>query len=135
MDRGMLARFLIRKDWFDSSGEGRVKQNAFSPPKNLQFSVTRQEGLTHQEMVALGEGVVQARLQKDPVLSLSLFGWADLKQEDVELEVEGDPKLTVIPDDSTRNHANICGWPPDKIGQMRIAARLAKAAKLKLLTA
>lgn len=94
----------------------------FMPPDDLRMSVYRTSGLNLEETWALGQQYVADPQQKQ------VKGRADLLASEARehhLEVIGVPE----PHD---RHAEIVGWPPDRIRQRLLAVRLAKQAVFSL---
>jgi hypothetical protein len=98
-----------------------VKHDAFMPPDDLEFSVTRLRGATSEEVWTVGEQVAVES-------SRSLHGRAD-----IEVRAFGDRQLQTIKDKlpNNPNHAKVIGWSRDKPGQMIIAKELAATPGLR----
>lgn len=114
-----LARFLTQRSWI--RGDGTIRQNAFMPPNDLNFSVTRTLGLDEKEIWEIGQKVVD-EIAKE---SHSLQGRAEVTVPQVK-----QAKLAAVSFPLTTNHAHahIEGWPADKDSQKIIALELAALA-------
>ena len=112
-----VSRFLTSRSHF-SANESRVKHGAFLPPASLELSVF----VTDQ--MSLGEIWDCA----DTHIPRKVYGRADISRVGVE---EG-TRLSVVVDNTPRNHANIVGWPQDKPARKRLAIKLANLATLEL---
>ena len=120
-DAELLARFMTKKDWVRS--DGTVKQDAFVPPRDLHFSVTRHGSLAENEIWEIGQGVADqiSRRPRTP-----FYGRADLRASAV---TQIQPlRVVPFPLAENPNHAHIDGWPLDKSDQKRLAQDLAAAA-------
>lgn len=95
-----------------------MKPRAFDPPENLRLSVFRTDGLTIEEVWAIGQAHLYPR---------HIYGSANIKVSEVE-----DLDLLVDPDNSPPRHACIVGWPEDRAAQKSIAQQLAAIATLRL---
>jgi len=123
MAEELLARFIYQSSHIRAS-DGTAKPNAFMPPANLRFSVTRHLHATEAEIWSVGIAVGQQR-------NATLYGRADVlasKCSGHQLVVRPDPIL------GNPNHANVIGWPTNKPAQKIIAQELAAAASLVLYT-
>lgn len=114
-DGEILARFVLFSRWIRA--DGTVKPDAFVPDKNLELSVTRHFGLSHQELWQIGQEIADARPAK-------LHGRADVMADNVRKQF-----LDVIPTPQPRNHANIVSWPGEKSAQKIIEQELAAEAE------
>jgi len=117
----LLSRFLTKKDWVRK--DGTIKQDAFVPPRDLHFSVTRHGTLSETELWRIGQDVADeiSRQTNTPY-----YGRADIKAAAV---AQIQPLRTVpFPLPKNPNHAHIDGWPLDKSDQKRIAQELAAQA-------
>lgn len=115
----ILARFVLFTRWYNAS-DYSVRQDAFMPPQNLEFSVTRRREATEDEI--WNEAKRVAALRQRP-----LYGRADVSASDctaVGLNVKADPVLPWNP-----NHAIIIGWPNNKPEQKLKALQIASKAR------
>jgi hypothetical protein len=102
-----------------------VKPKAFEPPSSLRLSVFRTDGLSIEEVWAIGQSNV-VNMMSEP---RNLHGIADIKASAIR-----DVDLDIDPDNTPPRHACIVGWPEDKSKQMLIQLELAAKAKLVLRT-
>ena len=93
------------------------------PPADLQLSVFRTQGLTEEEIWAIGQKEV---IEKAPTPK-TLYGRAEIIASDVKKV-----GLGLAPDDTPPRHTNIIGWPQVKSEQKLMALQLAEDALLKL---
>lgn len=115
-----LARFVTVEKWIRA--DNTVRQDAFIPPKDLNFSVTRHLQLSEDRLWEIGKAVADTISEKHHA---KLFGRADLTVAAVAktaLQTESAP----VP--GNPHHAHITGWPQDKPAQKNIAQQLAAAA-------
>jgi hypothetical protein len=108
-----LARFVTTSSWLRA--DRTVKPDAFIPPKDLQFSVTRHLDLSEEQLWQIGRAVVSVVAEKR---TASLHGRADLHARTV-----SSFSLIVEP------AAHITGWPLEKSARKNMAQQLAAAAK------
>ncbi len=117
-DDEMLARFVLKTEWIRKV-DNTVKQDAFIPPKDLQLSVTRHEGISPDQLIEAGKFVaVQTSLQ--------FLGRADISARTV---VKNALKAVAWPLETNAYHAHVIGWPADKESRKTIAQELAAASK------
>ncbi len=100
--------------------DGTLKQNAFMPPPNFDFSTTRHLDTSEAELWSIGKYIASG-LNK-PLLGRGDFSIAVAKALGL---IAG-----ATPNDWNRNHASLTGWPTDKEKQKLIAQELAAAAAL-----
>jgi hypothetical protein len=115
-----LARFITVKKWLRS--DNTIRQDAFIPPRDLNFSVTRHLNLSQDELWQVGQRIVDALSKKHHA---SLFGRADLTVATV---TRNAVQVVPAPIPTNPQHAHIIGWPLDKPAQKSIAQQLAAAA-------
>lgn len=118
--RENISRYIFNKRHYNQQN---VKQAAFIPPRNLALSIYRVDGLTSDQIWAIGEEYVV------PKRGLPILARADLNVEDIKSssQVSINPKPTPHP-----RHADIIGWPSEKSEQKLIASELALASELKV---
>jgi hypothetical protein len=120
-----LARYLTQSNHYRLQDHS-VKPKAFEPPSStLRLSVFRMDGLSIEEVWAIGQSNVVDRMSEPR----SLHGLADIKASAIR-----DVDLQIDPDNVPRRHACIVGWPEDKSKQILIQLELAAKAKLVLRT-
>lgn len=112
-----LARFLLYSRWLRA--DGTVRPEAFSPPPDLNLSVTRHASLAETELWSRGLRVAEQ-------VRRTLYGRADVvcgRVAAIGLRVE--------PAEQEENpqHAHITGWPDDKPAQKSLAQRIAAEAR------
>jgi hypothetical protein len=112
-----LARFVMFRDWVRA--DGTVRPDAFIPPKDLNFSVTRHIGLSQTELWQIGEEVAHGR-------GHNLLGRADFQTRSVSA-VGLSLRSAALP--RNPNHAHITGWPSDKPSQKILAEQLAASSQ------
>lgn len=114
-DDELLTRFI--KTWRHiRSSNNTVKHEAFMPHSTLiELSVFRHIGLTQEELWKIGH----------TQLARPIYGRADIYCYSVKRQ-----NLTVEPNHSLINHANIKNWPTEKAQQKIIAMVLASEATL-----
>lgn len=117
-----LGRYLTDRSYF-SRVNNAVKPKAFMPPPNLRLSVFRIDGLTLDEIWAIGQREV---IDLTPRVK-QLHGLGEIKVS--ECQKTG---LAVDCDNNPPRHANIIGWPAEKEKQKLLAAELAAEANLVL---
>ena len=115
-DKENLARFVIARRWVRENRT--VKPDAFMPPPDLNFSVTRHAALSIDELWARGRCVATE-------VGKTLYGRADVSAMEVR-----DAKLNAIEHrlDDNPEHAHIVGWPSEKPAQKLRAQQLAAVA-------
>ena len=118
-DSEALSRFITFRGWFRQ--DQSLRPDGFIPHPYPDLSVSRQKGLTVEQLWAIGNAI--AALQKP---SRTLYGRADLTVGMVRAI-----KLSVVsqPVPENENHAAIIDWPNDKPAQKLLAQELAAAAK------
>lgn len=114
----ILARFVLRDGWIRKS-DNSVRSDAFMPPPNGRFSVTRHLLATEPELWSVGRSVAEAR-------QLVLHGRADLSTASY---ARHDLVVAAAQVPGNPNHADVCGWPQDKAAVKAIALALAEAAR------
>jgi hypothetical protein len=121
-----LARFLSEGHHFSKSTL-TVKYQAFSPPKNLRFSVFRissdpPPGLIPEEDIwSIARDLVERT--RGPVLGRADLSASNIAPEGLRLEPAPMPHP---------RHANIVGWPEEREKQKAIKKALAAKATLVL---
>jgi hypothetical protein len=108
----LLNRFLTHKKQFSAT---RVKQGAFLPPQNLKLSVFFTEGLSGEQIWALGERCVAAKVYGRAELAITAVSEIGLK-----IDLDNKPS----------RHGNIIGWPAQKSAQKLCALKLAEKSEL-----
>lgn len=118
-DDERVTRYLMFSKWYRA--DQTIKHEAFMPPDNLEFSVTRLRQATDEEVWAVG-------IQVAAVSKRSLHGRADLQALAYVKQ-----QLLVQADALSRNpnHATVTGWPSDKAQQMIVAKLLAATKGLR----
>ena len=117
LDDELLARFVLKTEWIRK--DSTIKQDAFIPPKDLQLSVTRHNGISTEQLIEIGKAVANET-------SLEFLGRADIKAG---AAVKSSLKAVAWPLECNQNHAHIIGWPADKEARKTIAQEMAAAAK------
>jgi len=116
-----LARFITVERWVRA--DQTLRQDAFIPPKDLNFSVTRHLNSSEGQLWKIGQKVADAIAAKR---NASLYGRADITVGRV---LGLHLKTTAAPLHENPGHAQITGWPPDKPAQKSIAQQLAAIAR------
>jgi hypothetical protein len=118
-DDEMVTRYLMFGKWYRA--DQTIKYEAFMPPDNLEFSVTRLRQATDEEVWTVGIHVaVESRR--------NLHGRADLQALAYikeQLLVQADALF------NNPNHARVTGWSDDKAKQMIVAKQLAATKGLR----
>ena len=115
-----VTRFIFSENHYSMSDGGRVKYAAYLP-HNGETSVFRIDTLKHNEIWRIGEDVGSLSDRR-------LRARGDLLVENILIE-----NLDVIEETSQHPlHANIIGWPTEKVRRKRIARKLADSATLLL---
>ena len=123
-DNELVARFVISKRWIRSSNQS-VKPDAFMPPPNKEFSVTRHKGISTEKLWRHGKAVAEKRTATEK-RDVRLLGRADVSVSDVRKQnIEAVPR----PIWGNWNHAHLIGWPTNKDHQKMIAMEIAAEAK------
>jgi hypothetical protein len=118
-DKEILTRYLMFSKWYRA--DQTIKYEAFMPPDDLEFSVTRLLQATDPELWAVGVEVAAKR-------GRTLHGRADLSAQAFQgqqLAVHAD----ALPDNP--NHAKVTDWPVDKAQQIIVAKQLAATPGLR----
>ena len=115
----MLSRYVLDKSQYRIS-DCSVKFTAFMPPDDLCLSVFRTSGLSESDVWLIGKTVGTER-------NKTLHGRAEIVTLDVTKN-----NLDVNPDNNPPHHANVVGWPQEKLRQRLIAQILASRAVFKL---
>ena len=113
-----LSRFLLNSNRY-SRQKNRVKSVAFMPAPDLNLSVYQTKDLSDDKIWKIGN-----RVKGD---DKKLHGRGDILVRSV-----CQRGLKIIPDNTPPLHANISGWPKDKMEQKQIADKLAADATLHL---
>lgn len=129
-----LTRFIYDRDDFKPS-TGEVKFSAFMPPKVKTIPPTYKSDLS---VCRISERSGNRVLSEDKIWKIgledvnrpgrTLRARADLSASDVyqhNLKVIADPQ-------SFKEHANITPFPPDELGCLRLATKLALVCKLEV---
>jgi len=117
----LIGRHITQKSYFRPS-DGTVKHNAFMPNKNGETSVYRINGLTNQEIWAIGDRFVGA------VIGKPILGHAEILADSIlskNLSIISKPKPHPL-------HADIMNWPESPSEKKSLAQKLAAGANLKL---
>ena len=109
----IVARYLMFKNWYRA--DQTVRHDAFMPPDDLEFSVTRHVEANERELWQVGAQVAAER-------GRTLHGRADLI---VNAFIDRGLKEFADPVPGNPNHAKVTGWPTEKSKQMLIAKLLA----------
>jgi hypothetical protein len=119
-----LGRYIVFSRWIRN--DETLRPDAFEPQsyvgRSPDLSVTRIEGLTENQLWAIGRAVASSRRPEAPG---SLQGYAAIQANAVRrvrLEVTPDPVQ------NNPNHANIIGWPLELAAQKSLAQELASMA-------
>ena len=115
----LLARYIFQSSHIRPS-DGTVRPNAFIPPANLLYSVTRHLQATEDEIWSVGDDLGRDR-------QMTLYGRADICAK--ECIMQG-LKVHKAPVHGNPNHANVSNWPAEKPAQKTIAQQLAAVAAL-----
>lgn len=124
-DDELVARFVLLKRWIRSSDRS-IRQDAFIPPSDKKFSVTRHKGISTEKLWRHGKAVAEKRTATEK-RDLRLLGRADVRVSDVRSQ-----NIEAVPSPIWRenwNHAHLVGWPADKAKQKAIAQQLAALAQ------
>jgi hypothetical protein len=120
-DTDRVSRFLLFSGWFAPT-TGRVKPDAFIPPKDGQLSVSCTEGMEDKAVWPLGQEIIEARQ------SGTLYGRADFTAG-----ILNKHGLRIDRDNVPLRHANISGYPMgDKAAMRQKAVDIAAEALLVL---
>jgi hypothetical protein len=115
-----LARF-VTVEWWVRPDE-TLRPEAFDPPKDLNYSVTRHLSLAEEELWDIGQKVVEELAVKRKA---ALHGRADFVTTDAQ-------KLNLVvqaaPLNRNPHHVHVSGWP-EKPLRKQISQKLAAAAK------
>jgi hypothetical protein len=113
-----ITRFLLDKSKFVVT-KGRVKFNAFTPPKNQRLSVYRTDELAIGAVWEIGDNYVT------PPSGKRVLARADLTADLYFVQA-----LRIEPETATHErHANVVNWPPET-EWLKVATELANAAEL-----
>lgn len=121
-DDEIVARFVLFSKWVRSSDQ-TIRPDAFMPPPDKKFSVTRHKGISKNKLWKHGKTVAKER-------DKTLYGRADIRVSDVR-----DQKIKALPDPillKNWNHACLTDWP-EKPFQKTIAQQLAAKAQYRPL--
>lgn len=114
-----ITRYILSRNQY-SPGNGRVKHNAFMPPRSLLLSVYRSSDLDEDNVWGIGDDYVAAPQEK------TIKARADLIAGDVfTLGLKVQPETSVH-----ELHADIANWPTEKHEQQMLAVELANKSKL-----
>lgn len=94
----------------------------FMPPDDLRMSVYRTSGIAVEETWALGQQYVADPQQKQIKGKADLLA-SELREHHLEIIAVTEPHY---------RHAEIVGWPPDRVRQRLLAVRLAKQSTFSL---
>jgi len=121
-DQEQLARFLVSERAIYKEPPG-VKAEAFDPPRDLQMSVTRHQGLSETEIWQRGHASVANRGKR-------LVGRADISVKAVRASGPGMDAVAAWREHNPE-HAHMVGWPSldDPVRKM-VQLQLAAAAVL-----
>lgn len=108
-----VTRFLMFSKWIRA--DNTIKSDAFVPPPDLEFSVTRLRDATDLELWTVGNAVATAS-------NRNLHGRADLQ---VKAFIDQQLRVQAAPDPQNPNHAIATDWPDQHDKQMLIAKKLA----------
>ncbi len=112
-DTEFVTRYLMFSKWYRA--DQSIKHEAFIPPDDLEFSVTRLLQASDPELWDVGRRVaIESRR--------NLHGRADLSVQAFvgrQLSVQSDATP------NNPNHAKVTGWPADKGRQLLLAKQLA----------
>ena len=114
-----VTRFLMFSQWYRA--DQTIKYEAFMPPDDLEFSVTRLLEATDSELWDVGARVAMAS-------GRNLHGRADVSVQRFlghQLRVQAE-SLADNP-----NHAKVMGWSTDKAQQIIVAKQLAATPGLR----
>lgn len=100
--------------------KGEVLASAFMPPKDLQLSTFHIDGLTEQDVWAIGEKNAAGPLKKP------LYGRGDIRGSNIP------GSLAAKLNDDPPRHVTVSGWPVEKERQKEMALKMALAATLVL---
>lgn len=114
----IVTRYICSKNHYSSANK-RVKFGAFMPARDNKTSVFRIDELSYEEVWQYGVKYVESKGDRE------IFARADLKIKNIIKH-----NLKVTPSEPPHRHANIEGWPDDKILQKHIANKLANDADL-----
>lgn len=107
-----FARFATQSSHYRKS-DLEVRQSLFLPPKNLELSVFRSDGLTQDDIKNLGNKHIP-----------NIKGFTEVLKNDIEA-IE---PLKIQIDNVPPRHANIIGWPAQKSEQKLLALKLKEKA-------
>jgi hypothetical protein len=115
----VVTRYLMYSKW--SRSDQTIKHEAFMPPPDLEFSVTRLLQASENELWQIGSDVACES-------GRSLHGRADIS-----VNAFFNSQLIVSADQIPKNpnHAKVTGWPTDSAKQMLIAKKLAATPNLR----
>ena len=114
----ILARYAMQSNYFRSSDQ-TAKPELFMPHPYQELSLTRYLDATIEEVLALGEETAKG-------LNKTFYGRADIQAITCKV---GSLQVVKDPTPKNPNHANIQGFPLDKLEQKAIALELAASAK------
>lgn len=117
-DDEILARYAMQSNHFRSSDQ-TAKPELFMPHPYQELSLTRYLDATIAEVLALGE-------ETSKELNKTFYGRADIQA--IKCKV-GSLQAVKDPTPKNPNHANVQGFPLDKLEQKVIALELAADAK------
>jgi hypothetical protein len=113
----ILARYIFQSSHLRRSTR-TLKPDAFIPPRDLRFSVTRHLSATENELWSVGEDIAGATGRQ-------LYGRGDVPASAF---LAHRLATNAAPIPQNPNHAEITGWPADKPAQKIIAQEIAAAA-------
>ena len=119
-DGEILARYAMQSSHFRRSDQ-TAKPELFMPHPHQELSLTRYLDATIEEVLAIGEDIAK---NQNP--SRTLYGRADIQVIRCKVDSLG---VVKDPTPTNPNHANIQGFPLDKLEQKVIALKLAANAK------
>jgi hypothetical protein len=109
----IVTRYLMFSKWYRA--DQTIKYEAFMPPADLEFSVTRLLQATDAELWGVGKQVAAEN-------GRTLHGRADISVR-VFLNQQLLAQSDALPDNP--NHAIVTGWPVGKAQQMIVAKQFA----------
>src|SRR5262249_5751288 len=112
------SRYLVDKSKYAAT-TGRVKHNAFVPPRHGRLSIYRTDGLQELEVWNLGRDYVAPVLRK-PILARADLPAGEFTKRNLNMQ----PTTTPHP-----RHCNVTNWPHES-DWLKIATELANAANL-----
>lgn len=112
-----IGRYLTQHSHFKKA-RNQVTAQAFIPPKDLELSVFRIEGLEMDEIWKIGDWVVMNLPEPR-----TLYGVGKIKAKS--LEIDG---TKLIVDEPPPNHCSVRNWPLEEARRLLIAIKMAAEA-------